>query len=235
MPDRAPLQGKTEVIELPKVALFDIDGTLFDTERLWAEALSLLMEETGHRQSPHTLSALTYGLAWPDAFRVLRQTFPDATEGYNAQTFGHQLCLRFDHLFALAPPVIEGAVTLLHFFNEHNIPCGYVSGSPRKTIETNLTRCKLTPFFDLTRSVPSDDMPHGKPHPEGYLLALKRFGVNANEAVAFEDSRVGSTAALAAGISTYVCPPPNAPLQNYPQDAIRLSNWCNYLNLYTHD
>ncbi len=213
------------MIALPKVALFDVDGTLFDTERLWAEALSLLMEETGHRQSPHRLSELTYGLAWPDAFRVLRHTFPEATEGYNAQTFGHQLCLRFDQLFALAPPVIEGAIEVLRFFNERGIPCGYVSGSPRKTIETNFARCNLTHLFDLTRSVPSDDMMRGKPDPEGYLLALQRFGVRAEEAIALEDSRVGSTAALAAGITTYVCPPPNAPAQDYPPAAHQLSTW----------
>ena len=53
-------------------ALFDIDGTLFDTERLWAEALSLVFEDLGCRQSPRRLTELTYGLAWPDADAALR-------------------------------------------------------------------------------------------------------------------------------------------------------------------
>ncbi len=215
---------------LPKVALFDIDGTLFDTERLWAEALSLLMEEMGHRQPPQRLSELTYGLAWPDAFRVLRKTFPEATEGYNANTFGHRLCVCFDQLFALAPPVIESAVEVLTFFHDHNVPCAFVSGSPRKTIETNLARCNLTSMFDLTRSVPSDDMPRGKPFPDGYLLALERFGLPANDALALEDSGVGATAACAAGITTYVCPPPNAPAQHYPPEVHRLTSWRDLLN-----
>ncbi len=198
---------------------------LFDTERLWAEALSLLFEELGARQSPRVLSELTYGLAWPDAFAVLRRTYPDLIDGYNANTFGHQLCLRFDQLFALAPPVIPSAVEVLKQCHALGIPCGYVSGSPRRTIETNLVRCGLTNFFDLTRSVPSDDMPRGKPAPDGYLLALQRFQVAAHEAIALEDSGVGSTAAIAAGIRTYVCPPPNAPAQDYPPQAHCLPSW----------
>ena len=56
---------------LPKLALFDIDGTLFDSERLWAEALSLVFEELGNRQSATTLTHITYGLAWHDDYRAL--------------------------------------------------------------------------------------------------------------------------------------------------------------------
>ncbi len=209
----------------PRVVLFDIDGTLFDTERLWAEALSLLFEELGARQSPHVLSELTYGLAWPDAFAVLRKTFPATVEGYNARTFGHQLCLRFDQLFALAPPIIPSAVDFLKRCRAKGLACGYVSGSPRRTIETNLMRCHLGDAFDLARSVPSDDMPRGKPAPDGYLLALRRFGVEAQDAIALEDSSVGSRAAVSAGITTYVCPPPGAPQQSYPEGAIRVSAW----------
>lgn len=212
---------------LPHVALFDIDGTLFDTERLWSEALSLLFEERGARRSPEVLMEATYGLAWPDAFRALKHRFPEAVGDLNAITLGHQLCLKFDFLFSLAPPVIPGAVELLKRLRAAGIPCGYVSGSPRKTIETNLTRCGLTGLFDSARSVPSDDMPRGKPAPDGYLLALERFGCKAENAVAFEDSTVGSTAATAAGITTYVCPPPSAPDQPYPQAAIRVASWDN--------
>lgn len=211
---------------LPKVALFDVDGTLFDTERLWAEALALVFESLGCPQRAEQLMASIYGLAWPDAYAVLRKTYPQALEGFSAHSLGHRLCVSFDQLFQVAPPVIESSVELLKRLHAAGVTCAYVSGSPRRTITANLARCGLTPFLNAACSVPSDDMKQGKPFPDGYLLALERCGVTAREAVAFEDSRVGSTAALAAGIErTFVCPPPSAPGQTYPPKAIRVGSW----------
>lgn len=211
---------------LPRVALFDVDGTLFDTERLWSEALSLVFEELGHRQPVERLMHLTYGLAWPDAYAALRRAFPEELAEFSANRLGHRLCVTFDRLFQVAPPVIESSIALLRRLHGAGVRCAYVSGSPRSTITANLARCGLTDLLDARCSVPSDDMPRGKPAPDGYLLALERCGVSAADAVAFEDSRVGSTAALAAGITrTFVCPPPGAPDQDYPPGAIRVASW----------
>jgi HAD superfamily hydrolase (TIGR01509 family) len=211
---------------LPKVALFDIDGTLFDTERLWAEALSLVFEELGNRQPAERLMHLTYGMAWPDAYAALAKAFPETLVGFSAQRLGHRLCLQFDALFQVAPPLIKSSADLLRRLHRAGVKCAYVSGSPRQTITVNLARCGLTEYMDAACSVPSDDVVHGKPFPEGYRLALQRCGVTADEAVVFEDSRVGSTAALAAGITrTYVCPPPSAPEQDYPLGVHRVASW----------
>ena len=212
---------------LPRAACFDIDGTLFDTERLWSEALALLFEEElGLREKSEHLMAITYGLAWPDACAALRRAFPDALHGWGDSRLGHELCVRFDRLFALAPPVIPTAVALLKRLVAAGVPCVYVSGSPRSTIERNLRLCGLTGLFDSSKAVPSDDIPRGKPFPDGYLLACRRLGVEPSEAVAFEDSRVGATAALAAALgAVYVCPPPGAPEQNYPAGVQRVASW----------
>ena len=212
-------------------ALFDIDGTLFDTERLWAEALSLVFEDLGCRQSPRRLTELTYGLAWPDADAALRQAFPEVLAGLSPNALGHRLCVRFDELFALAPPVIAPAVELLRALRQAGVRCAYVSGSPRRTIARNLRLCGLEGLLDEACSVPSDDAPRGKPFPDGYQLALARCGVKPEQAVAFEDSRVGSTAALAAGLRCYICPPPSAPPQDYPAQALRLNSWTDFLEM----
>lgn len=213
--------------QLPQAAFFDIDGTLFDTERLWAEALALVFEEElKTRRGARELSEITYGLAWPDACVALRKAFPGLLEGWPDARLGHRLCVRFDELFALAPPLIPSAERLLRRLRAAGVPCAYVSGSPRATIETNLKRCGLEALLDLSRSVPSDDMPRGKPFPDGYLLAARRMGIDPAAAVAFEDSRVGATAALAAGLAgVYVCPPPGAPEQRYPNGVRRLASW----------
>jgi len=54
---------------------------------------------------------------------------------------------------------------------------------------------------ELTAIVAADDVEHVKPHPEGYLLALDRLGVEAAEAVAFEDTEAGIASAKAAGLT----------------------------------
>ena len=111
---------------LPKVALFDIDGTLFDTERLWAEALSLVFEELGNRQPAERLMHLTYGMAWPDAYAALANAFPETLVGFSAQRLGHRLCLQFDALFQVAPPLIKSSADLLRRLHRAGVKCAYV-------------------------------------------------------------------------------------------------------------
>lgn len=214
---------------LPALALFDIDGTLFDSERVWAEALALAMEELGERQRPERLMALIYGMAWPDAWRTLRDAFPEALGGLSAFALGQMMVKRFDTLFAARPPVIQPAIDLLRRLRAAGVPCAYVSGSPRATIAHDLRAAGIETLLNESRSVPSDDVTHGKPDPEGYLLALSRFGAAPAQTVVFEDSRVGATAALAAGIGRVcVCPPPSAPAQDYPEGVVRLASWHDF-------
>lgn len=214
---------------LPALALFDIDGTLFDSERVWAEALALAMEELGERQRPERLMALIYGMAWPDAWRTLRDAFPEALGGLSAFALGQMMVKRFDVLFAARPPIIQPAIDLLRRLRAAGVPCAYVSGSPRATIAHDLRAAAIETLLDESRSVPSDDVTRGKPDPEGYLLALRRCGADPAQTVVFEDSRVGATAALAAGIGRVcVCPPPSAPTQDYPEGVVRLASWHDF-------
>ena len=220
MADASPAAG------LPRAALFDIDGTLFESERLWADALALTLEPRGIRARGDALSPVIYGKAWPDAFAALRAHFPEALAGDTAAGLGRELCLAFERLFAAAPPVIVPAVNLLRRLRAAGVPCAYVSGSPRATILHDLRAAGIADLLDLARSVPSDDVTHGKPDPEGYRLAMRRLGVAPDAVAVFEDSRVGALAALAAGAGrVYVCPPPSAPPQTYPPGALRLPSW----------
>ena len=100
--------------DLPDLALFDVDGTLFDSERVWAEALALAMEALGERQRPERLMALIYGMAWPDAWRTLRDAFPRALEGLSVASLGRMMVERFDALFAARPPVIQPDALIAH-------------------------------------------------------------------------------------------------------------------------
>lgn len=78
--------------------------------------------------------------------------------------------------------------------------CAVVTTSPRESVEAVLTTLGLLDFFSLL--VVGDEVERGKPDPLPYLTALRSFGIQAADAVAFEDSVSGITAARAAGVST---------------------------------
>ena len=79
-----------------------------------------------------------------------------------------------------------------------SVPVGIVSGAFQAEIQPVVEAAGLSDAF--TTIVAADDVAQGKPHPEGYLLALERLRVAPSEAIAFEDTEVGVAAAMAAGI-----------------------------------
>jgi beta-phosphoglucomutase-like phosphatase (HAD superfamily) len=78
------------------------------------------------------------------------------------------------------------------------VPVAIVSGAFRAEIEPVVAAAGIE--GDLTAIVAADDVEEGKPHPEGYLLALRQLGVDAADAVAFEDTEAGIASAKAAGV-----------------------------------
>jgi beta-phosphoglucomutase len=78
------------------------------------------------------------------------------------------------------------------------VPVAIVSGAFRAEIEPVVEAAGIA--RELTTIVAADDVEHGKPNPEGYLLAIERLGVDARAAVAFEDTEAGIASAKAAGL-----------------------------------
>jgi beta-phosphoglucomutase len=78
------------------------------------------------------------------------------------------------------------------------VPVAIVSGAFRAEIEPVVTAAGIA--GDLSTIVTADDVEHGKPHPEGYRLALERLGVDAARTVAFEDTEAGVSSAKDAGL-----------------------------------
>jgi beta-phosphoglucomutase len=78
------------------------------------------------------------------------------------------------------------------------VPVAIVSGAFRAEIEPVVTAAGIA--GDLSTIVTADDVEHGKPHPEGYRLALERLGVGAARTVAFDDTEAGVSSAKDAGL-----------------------------------
>ncbi len=102
--------------------------------------------------------------------------------------------------------VRDGVVDLLKAADHAETACAIVSSSSRAWVEGNIDRLGLSGWFSMI--ITREEVAHAKPHPDLYLLALERHGierVDARSVVALEDSHNGSLAAVRAGLTTVTC------------------------------
>ncbi|MFT4276061.1 MAG: HAD family phosphatase [Rhodopseudomonas sp.] len=180
--------------------LLDMDGTLVDTERVYLESLTEVLNGFGLPDATKTCESMI-GLPGPEcqALLVARygETLPLAEIN---RAFVEKRDVRFAH----GLPVKPGTSELLDRLADANCPVAVVTSSSRKTADLHLTLAGIRGRFDtiLTR----DDVAHGKPAPDLYLLAADRLGVPPRNCIAVEDSSVGVTAAFTAGAITLMVP-----------------------------
>jgi HAD superfamily hydrolase (TIGR01509 family) len=193
-PDRSGrLAGVTEPTELAAV-LFDMDGTLLDSERLWAAALRALAEHHGGTLSdPARLSMVgrnateTMAIFYDD----LRIAEPDRAAD------GRFVAARMAELYATDLTWQPGAAELVAQVRAAAIPTALVTSTMRRLVEVALDSTLGRDNFDAV--VCGDEVSAHKPHPESYLTAAAKLRVPIERCVAIEDSPAGVTSALAAG------------------------------------
>lgn len=184
---------------LPAAVLWDLDGTIVDTEPLWMEA-------------EHALAA-RHGATWTQADAL-------ALVGNALSVSGDYIVDRMDLTITAAEVVEElmdhmvrhtsarvefrpGARELLAELRQLGVPCALVTMSYRRLVDPILA---LLPEGTFDAVVAGDEVREGKPHPEAYLLAAELVGVSAAECLAIEDSPSGATSAQAAGCHVLAVP-----------------------------
>lgn len=190
--------------------LFDLDGTLVDTEPLWAQAMSAYLGDRGCSCPAEDVLQIVLGHAWSDIYRALTARFPKlAAQGMSEMGTTlrpYYLRLRTTHDIS-----IPGSVVLLKRLAEA-YPIAVISGSPRIDVDDGL---KLTGVDSLVRFyLGSEDYVRGKPDPACYRLAAERMGVPASACLVFEDSSAGVQSAKAAGMTCVALVRPGAPAQD---------------------
>jgi len=185
--------------------VFDMDGLLLDSERPIRDAWLRVAATLGVRLDEADYLGVV-GLNHPDSWaRMLALFGRDETLLATAQR-------RVDDLLAAGPPFAAkpGAARLLQALREAGIACGVASSTHRAEVRRRLSRADL-PLEHFDAICGGDEVQHGKPSPDLYLLALQRLGVAPASAIAFEDSSHGVQAALAAGLATVAVPDLKAP------------------------
>lgn len=174
--------------------LFDLDGTLLDTERYWYRSFEKIAGDNGYRWTPSD-SLHTVGANVVKAIRYLKEKANiDSPDLVVAQ----QLIQNTSDLYTSEGiPWLEGSYQLLEELAKAQIPTAVVSNSPLNLVEQVQA---IAPKGALSVLV-TGDIPNlaGKPAPDPYLYAAEKLGVDIKDCLVFEDSATGITAAVRSG------------------------------------
>jgi beta-phosphoglucomutase len=176
--------------------LFDLDGTLTDTDHLHLEAFRILLRDFGRTITLEHYKARIMGHAneeiWPELF-------PDEPAGRRIELSDRKEQLFRDQLESLTPT--PGVLAVLDWADANGVPYAVVTNAPRANAEMMLHGLGLD--RRMTELVIGDELERAKPDPLPYRTGLQRLGAQPARALAFEDSLPGIRAASGAGIATY--------------------------------
>lgn len=175
--------------------LFDLDGTLTDTDTLHLQALQQLLREQGRELSEAEFDAHVSGRANADMCRYLFPGRPVAEH----EAFADRKEARFRALSPTLQPT-AGLERLLAHAERRGIGMAVVTNAPRANAQHMLAAMGLAERFEHV--LVAEELARAKPDPLPYLTGLERLGARADHALAFEDSVPGVTAASRAGILT---------------------------------
>ncbi len=176
-----------------KAVVFDFDGLMFNTEEIFNRSGRELLRRRGREMTPELLS-LMMGRRSDEAFPLMIAAL-GLTES-PADLRAEERAIFQDLLWKHVAPM-PGLFELLSHLDERSVPKGVATSSRRPYIESVLRKFELVERFDLLLT--SEDVVEGKPHPEIYLKAAGRLGVEPGEMLVLEDSENGIRSAAAAG------------------------------------
>ncbi|KAL3191441.1 hypothetical protein MRX96_059820 [Rhipicephalus microplus] len=196
--------------------LFDLDGVILDTEKLYTKAVQTVADRYGKLYT-WELKQRVMGIPGKDAARLVIDGLglPLGTEEYLKE---------MDRLYAEMFPSAElmpGVERLVRHLKKHDVPTAIATSSKPLSFElkTSKHRDLVALFHHVVMSGGNAEVEHGKPHPDVFLVAASKFEEKppprkAFEVLVFEDAPKGVTAALAAGMQVVLIPDPRMDEEN---------------------
>jgi HAD superfamily hydrolase (TIGR01509 family) len=191
----------------PAAVIFDMDGLLFDSERLYGEAILTAAREVGCAMS-HEVFLQLVGRSHEINQRFLLEHYG---ADYPLDALIAAWGRHFRMMTAAGVPLKPGAVELLDLLDELGLPRAIATSSAHATVQRNLAALELVDRFHGV--VARGDYASGKPSPDPFLKAAERLGVAPALCLALEDSHNGVRSASAAGMMTIMVPDLIAPTE----------------------
>ncbi|MBU0927836.1 MAG: HAD family phosphatase [Spirochaetes bacterium] len=189
--------------------LFDMDGTLLDSEPAYFESDRAFLSAYGIDYD-EALNASFIGRGSMEMMRALARSFPDSPLG--DVPLEERIRLKDEAYSRFAPARVApfpASVALAKALAGMGVPLAIASGSSPDVIAVMLEASGLGGLFPVR--VSSAEVPRGKPAPDIFIEAARRCGVAPEACLVLEDSRYGVAAALAAGMACVALPAPGSP------------------------
>lgn len=174
--------------------LFDLDGTLVDSERETAEAMARALEKGQGIRVEQSDKDFIIGRSWVAIYDSLRERYPQMTWTRDEIVLATSR-MRDEVFDDHGITVLPGARELLAWTQAH--PRALVTGSSR--IEVMQVLPRIGPEANFEVMFAAEDVPRSKPHPDGYHLAMEKLGLRPEHCLVIEDSVNGIAAGRAAG------------------------------------
>lgn len=195
------LQKAVKYFTKKKAFLFDMDGLIFDTERLFMEQLAVVMKEYGYTLT-REIYCETLGIGGQRLISIMQSYYG---ANYPFEEISRETVRRVNRTaemegLAIKPEIPE----VLGFLKERGIPCAVASSTKSETVRNYLEKAGLFPYF---REIIGGEMvERSKPEPDIFLLTCERLGERPQDCVVLEDSENGVRAAVRAGCKV-ICVP----------------------------
>lgn len=180
--------------------IFDMDGLMFDSERIWSQLWAPTLADFGLTE-PAGLAEACRGSAGENLLNIIRRY---CGQDCDAKAIFADLLRRGDAAFARGVPKKPGLDELLAFLAARQVPMAVASSSPMSTVRHNLETGHVAQYFQAV--VSGEQVLRSKPEPDIFLKAAGLLGVTPARCMVLEDSFNGVRAGHAGGFCTVMVP-----------------------------
>ncbi len=183
-----------------KSIIFDLDGTLIDSESQCETAWKAAIAEYRHVMTSDFYATLV-GLSVEESATLILNNYPIPL---SIDSLAKILTSKWETAWQNGAPAIPGMIELINLLDKNGILWGIATSSSRRYLDTMLAHHALVER--CAGSAAGDEVEQSKPNPDVYLLAAERMGVLATDCLVVEDSVYGVTSAVSANMTVIAIP-----------------------------